>query len=111
VGNAIKFTEAGRVIIRVSESDGAFVASVSDTGPGIAPADQQRIFEEFQQADTANTRKSGGTGLGLAIARRILAMHGGQLWVESTPGQGATFWFRVPILVEEPVVLEGGATA
>jgi signal transduction histidine kinase len=81
-------------------SDGAFVVSVSDTGPGIAPEDQQRIFEEFQQADTSNTRKRGGTGLGLSIARRIIELHGGQIQVESAPGKGSTFSFTVPVRVE-----------
>jgi signal transduction histidine kinase len=103
VGNAIKFTEAGQVATRVNVSDGSFVVSVADTGPGIAPADQQKIFEEFQQIDNATIRKKGGTGLGLTIARRIVEMHGGQLWVKSMPGKGSTFWFTVPIRVEQPV--------
>jgi len=84
-------------------SDGAFLVSVSDTGPGIAPEDQARIFDEFQQVDASNTRKKGGTGLGLSIARRILAMHGGRIWVESAPGQGATFSFTLPVRVERMV--------
>jgi len=102
VGNAIKFTEAGAVRVAATTSDGTFVVSVRDTGPGIAPADQQRIFEEFQQADSSNTRKQGGTGLGLAIARRIVQMHGGRMWVESAPGEGSTFWFTLPVRVEQP---------
>ncbi|MBM4438946.1 MAG: GAF domain-containing protein [Candidatus Rokubacteria bacterium] len=97
VGNAIKFTDAGRVAVRVRSEDGDIVVSVTDTGPGIGPADQRRIFEEFQQADASSTRGKGGTGLGLAIARRIVEMHGGRLWVESTPGEGSTFAFRVPV--------------
>jgi signal transduction histidine kinase len=100
VGNAIKFTQAGEVRLRATASAGAFVVSVADTGPGIAPADQQKIFEEFQQADSARTQKTGGTGLGLAIAKRIIEMHGGRMWVESTPGQGSTFWFTLPVRVE-----------
>jgi signal transduction histidine kinase len=74
--------------------------SVTDSGPGIAPEDQQKIFEEFQQVDNSNTRRKGGTGLGLAIARRIIEMHGGRLWVDSILGQGSTFSFSVPIRVE-----------
>jgi signal transduction histidine kinase len=97
VGNAIKFTDAGHVDVRVALDDGAFVVSVTDTGPGIAPDDQRRIFEEFQQADTSSTRGKGGTGLGLAIARRIVEMHGGRLGVESAPGAGSTFRFHVPV--------------
>jgi signal transduction histidine kinase len=100
VGNAIKFTEAGAVRVRVTATDGVFEVGVADTGPGIAPADQQRIFEEFQQADSSTTRKKGGTGLGLSIARRIVELHGGRIWVESTPGRGSTFRFTVPVRVE-----------
>jgi signal transduction histidine kinase len=100
VGNAVKFTDAGEVRIEAKASDGSFLISVSDTGPGIATEDQGRIFEEFQQADTSNTRKKGGTGLGLSIAKRILALHGGRIWVESTPGMGSTFSFTLPVRVE-----------
>ena len=101
VGNAIKFTDAGKVGIRAKVEDGSFRVEVRDTGPGIAPADRERIFEEFQQVDTSSTRKKGGTGLGLAIARRIVELHGGRIWVESTPGQGATFCFTLPLRVGE----------
>jgi GAF domain-containing protein/HAMP domain-containing protein len=100
VGNAIKFTEAGEVRVEVGAPDDTFLVSVADTGPGIAPADQERIFEEFHQVDSSSTRKKGGTGLGLSIAKRIIEMHGGRIWVESSPGRGSTFWFRLPIHVE-----------
>jgi len=100
VGNAIKFTEEGGVGVEVAVTGPAFEVSVRDSGPGISPADQERIFEEFQQADTSTTRPKGGTGLGLAIARRIVALHGGRLWVESALGEGATFRFSVPVRVE-----------
>ncbi len=100
VGNAIKFTEAGEVRIEARAAAERFVVSVSDTGPGIAPADQERIFEEFQQADASGTRKKGGTGLGLSIAKRIIELHGGRLAVESTPGRGSTFTFTVPVQVD-----------
>jgi signal transduction histidine kinase len=99
-GNAIKFTDAGRVSIDARAVDGSFVVSVSDTGPGISEADQQKIFEEFQQADSSSTRAKGGSGLGLSISRRIVELHGGRLWVESTLGQGSTFYFTVPLWVE-----------
>ncbi|MCC2663222.1 MAG: histidine kinase,HAMP proteinhistidine kinase,cache [Geminicoccaceae bacterium] len=82
VGNAIKFTDAGKVGIRAKVEDGSFRVEVQDTGPGIAPADRERIFEEFQQVDTSSTRRKGGTGLGLAIARRIVELHGGRIWVD-----------------------------
>jgi signal transduction histidine kinase len=97
VGNAIKFTEAGEVAIAASAENGAFTVAVRDTGPGIAVADQARIFEEFQQADNSTTRSKGGTGLGLAISKRIIEMHGGRIWVESEQGQGSTFAFTLPI--------------
>ncbi len=101
VGNAIKFTDAGEVAVRVSESEGAFVVSVTDTGPGISEADQQVIFEEFRQEDSSSTRPKGGTGLGLAISKRLIEMHGGSLWVESGLGEGSTFSFSLPIRVEK----------
>ena len=100
VGNAVKFTDTGEVRIEAKVADGAFLISVSDTGPGIAAEDQARIFEEFQQADTSNTRTKGGTGLGLSIARRILALHGGRIWVESVSGAGSTFSVALPVRVE-----------
>ena len=101
VSNAIKFTEAGAVAIRAKVEDGSFVVAVSDTGVGIAPEDRERVFEEFQQVDSSSTRRKGGTGLGLAIARRIVELHGGRIWVESTPGQGSTFAFTLPLRVGE----------
>ena len=87
--------------IRAKVEDGSFLVAVTDTGVGIAPEDRERIFEEFQQVDSSSTRKKGGTGLGLAIARRIVELHGGRIWVESTPGQGSTFAFTLPLSVGE----------
>jgi GAF domain-containing protein len=106
VGNAIKFTDAGEVAIKAEVNNGAFYVSVQDTGPGISSADQSRLFQEFQQADNAITRKKGGTGLGLAISKRIIEMHGGRIWVESQPGQGSTFTFTLPVIVERQVEVE-----
>jgi signal transduction histidine kinase len=100
VGNAIKFTDRGRVAVRAVTEGDAFHVAVADTGPGIAPEDQERIFHEFEQAETTVTRAKGGTGLGLAIARRIVELHGGRLWVESVFGEGSTFHFTVPVRVE-----------
>jgi signal transduction histidine kinase len=106
VGNAIKFTDAGEVAIKAEANDGSFYMSVRDTGPGISAADQAKLFQEFQQADNAITRKKGGTGLGLAISKRIIEMHGGRIWVESQPGQGCTFAFTLPVVVEQQINLE-----
>ena len=100
VGNAIKFTEEGEVKVEVKASDGMFLVSVSDTGPGLSEADQEKIFEEFHQADSSSTREKGGTGLGLSIAKQIIEMHGGRIWVESSLGKGSTFWFTLPVRVE-----------
>jgi signal transduction histidine kinase len=100
-GNAIKFTDAGEVAIEACAVDGAFRIAVSDTGPGISAADQVRIFEEFQQADSSSTREKGGSGLGLSISRRIVEMHGGGIAVASEPGHGATFTVTLPITVEK----------
>jgi signal transduction histidine kinase len=106
VGNAIKFTDAGEVTVRVRAPDGTFVASVTDTGPGVPEDQQQRIFEEFQQVDSSSTRRKGGTGLGLAIAKRIVELHGGRIWVESTVGRGSTFSFSLPVRVEAREAVE-----
>jgi signal transduction histidine kinase/methyl-accepting chemotaxis protein len=97
VGNAIKFTEAGAVTISAHETDGAVEVSVRDTGPGIPPAEQARIFDAFHQVDSSSTKKQGGTGLGLAIARQIIELHGGQIGVASQPGEGSRFFFAVPL--------------
>ena len=100
VGNAIKFTERGEVAIRVRPLqrglDRMVVSfEVSDTGIGIAPEAQQRIFDPFDQADASMTRRFGGTGLGLAIVSEIAKMMGGQVWVRSELGKGSTFGFSV----------------
>jgi GAF domain-containing protein len=102
VGNAIKFTDAGEVVISASASNGAFNVSVRDTGPGISSADQAKLFQEFQQADNSITKQKGGTGLGLAISKRIVEMHGGKIWLESTVGKGSTFFVTLPIQVQDP---------
>ena len=101
VGNAIKFTDQGEVAVKASALNGAYTLSVCDTGPGIPPDDQAKIFEEFQQADSSATKKKGGTGLGLSIARRIVELHGGRIWVESEVGNGATFSISLPVKVEQ----------
>jgi signal transduction histidine kinase len=77
-----------------------FAVSVMDTGPGIPEEPQARIFEQFHQVDSSNTKAKGGTGLGLAIAKQIVEMHGGRIWVKSTLGKGSTFQMELPIRAE-----------
>jgi signal transduction histidine kinase len=100
LGNAIKFTEAGEIRVDATAADGVFLISVTDTGPGISEAEQQKIFEEFHQAEGSTTAKKGGTGLGLAIAKRMIELQGGRIWVESIAGKGSTFRFTLPVRVE-----------
>ena len=97
VGNAIKFTDQGKVEIQGRRNGEFFELNVVDTGFGIAPEDQKRIFDEFQQVDNTSTRKKGGTGLGLSISRKIVELHGGSIIVESEIGKGSTFKVTVPI--------------
>lgn len=100
LGNAIKFTDQGEVKVEATVSNETYLISVSDTGPGLSEADQEKIFEEFYQTDGSSTRQKGGTGLGLSISKRIVEMHGGRIWVESILGEGSTFSFTLPIRVE-----------
>jgi signal transduction histidine kinase len=96
LSNAVKFTPAGgSVLVSAARLDGEVRVSVTDTGPGIAPRDQERIFEEFQQTD-AGAQQREGTGLGLALSKRLVELHGGRIWVESEPGRGSRFFFTLP---------------
>jgi signal transduction histidine kinase/CheY-like chemotaxis protein len=97
VGNAIKFTETGGVLVEVSLENTALTFSVTDTGPGLKESDRTKIFEEFERADNGPTRKHGGAGLGLSISARIVEAMGGEIGVESTPGKGSKFHFTVPL--------------
>jgi signal transduction histidine kinase len=106
LGNAIKFTEKGQVGVYASAENSSIVIGVADTGPGIEESERNKIFEEFQQAESTVTRAKGGTGLGLAIARRIVEMHAGRIWVESEVGKGSTFWVSIPVRVERQGVVQ-----
>ena len=96
LGNAIKFTECGRVVVISRCHDGIVEVSVSDTGIGIAAEDLSRIFESFEQVDGSNERRFGGTGLGLSITKRLVELHGGQISVDSALREGTTFTFSLP---------------
>jgi two-component system, NtrC family, sensor kinase len=101
LSNAVKFTPpGGRVDVSAFVADGMVEVAVADTGPGIAPEDQERIFEEFQQARGFSPGSREGTGLGLTLSRQFIELHGGRLWVESEPGTGSTFRFTLPL--EQP---------
>jgi signal transduction histidine kinase len=96
LSNAVKFTgDGGRVTLAAVSDDGSVEVSVSDTGVGIAPEDQEAIFEEFRQVGS-DAKKREGTGLGLALTRRFVELHGGRIWVKSAPGEGSTFSFTLP---------------
>ena len=106
ISNASKFVEEGHIKViakvRPSQKGGQEVyIAVEDTGPGIAPEDQSKLFKPFSQVDGSPTRKTGGTGLGLSISKRFIEMHGGQIGVESEVGKGSTFWFTLPITSPE----------
>ncbi len=109
--NAVKFTpDGGRIEVRVRAENGDAVIEVQDNGIGIAPADQARIFQEFQQVGRERSRE--GTGLGLTLTKRFVELHGGRIWVESKPGKGSTFSFTLPLHRPGPVAARGrGATA
>src|SRR2546426_511879 len=110
VANAVKFTEHGGVTVRATVVDGWINLGVVDTGVGIPPEAQTYIFDEFRQVDASTTRRYGGTGLGLAISKRLIALHGGRIWVDSTVGVGSSFLFTLPVRVRAAALVEGGFT-
>jgi two-component system phosphate regulon sensor histidine kinase PhoR len=98
VENAVKYGRAkGRVVVRGRAVNGHVELCVADDGPGIPPEARERVFERFYRVDKARSREAGGTGLGLAIVKHIIQSHGGKVWVESEPGQGAQFYFTLPV--------------
>ncbi|MEW6294084.1 MAG: ATP-binding protein [Pseudomonadota bacterium] len=115
IGNAIKFTDHGEIVLRVRQVGETAEAvqvrfEVADTGIGIDAEAQTRLFQSFEQADNSMTRKYGGTGLGLAICKRLVTMMGGAIGVASTPGSGSTFWFVVPLRKCEPDAVPAAPT-
>ena len=99
VNNSIKFTDKGKISIFARRVDEHVLISVKDTGIGIPDGKLEEVFTEFAQVDTSTTRKAGGTGLGLPISRKLIEMHGGRLWAESTgvEGEGSTFYVELPL--------------
>ena len=95
--NAIKFTAEGEIRIGARRDRESILFWVVDTGIGIPKQEHERVFESFRQVDGSVNRKAEGTGLGLTIARRFVEMHGGRIWLESKPGQGARFQFTIPV--------------
>jgi signal transduction histidine kinase len=96
LSNAVKFTPTGGAVdVSAAQVNGEVMVSVADTGPGLAPEDHERIFEEFQQAE-AGVEQREGTGLGLALSKRLVELHGGRIWVDSELGKGSTFVFTLP---------------
>jgi signal transduction histidine kinase/DNA-binding response OmpR family regulator len=105
LSNAIKFTpEGGSATVSARRGVQTVQLTVSDTGIGIAPEDQSRLFQEFQQLDSSPARRFEGTGLGLALSRRLVELHGGRMWVESALGKGSRFHFTLPLYVAAPTV-------
>jgi signal transduction histidine kinase len=97
LSNALKFTpEGGRIDVRATICDDSAEIAVTDTGVGIAPEDQEAVFQEFRQVGTA-AKKVEGTGLGLALSRKFIELHGGKIWVKSQVGEGSTFSFTLPL--------------
>lgn len=94
--NAVKFTHAGTITLRARAMNGAVRFEIADTGIGIPREAYSRVFAEFEQIDSSTTRRYEGTGLGMAISKRLVEMHGGTIWLESTPGQGTTFFVTIP---------------
>jgi signal transduction histidine kinase len=100
VGNALKFTQQGRIEVAVDLRGDALHYRVADTGTGIAEDRLESVFAEFRQADATIANQFGGTGLGLSITKTFVEMHGGRIGVESELGKGSTFWFTIPLRVE-----------
>ena len=113
ISNAAKFTDEGEITVSASLHTNSLgkqevMVSVTDSGPGISPEDQDKLFKPFSQVDASPTRKTGGTGLGLSISHRLVELHGGRIGVHSAVGKGSTFYFTVPVFSAIPVIPEIG---
>ena len=112
ITNALKFTERGQVSIEAATTaQGWLRLAVVDTGPGVEPATQTRLFTPFSQGDSSTTRRYGGTGLGLSICRELARLMGGEVGLDSTPGQGSTFWAELPLPAAEPALASANTEA
>lgn len=114
VSNAAKFTNEGQIGVSANVIDQGdreeVVVAVFDTGPGITPEDQEKLFEPFSQVDASSTRRTGGTGLGLSICRHLVELHGGRIWVESELDEGSTFAFTIPVFPRQMVTAPSSST-
>lgn len=114
LSNAAKFTEKGEITVRAEVDDPAttgqssVIVTVTDTGPGISPEDQDKLFQPFSQVDASLTRKAGGSGLGLSICHHLIQMHHGRIGVHSEPGRGSSFYFTIPVYVKEQKISTNG---
>ena len=110
MSNAVKFTDKGSVTVGATSGDGWVTVSVADSGIGISVEAQAYIFDEFRQADASTTRRYGGTGLGLAISKRLVALHGGRIWVESGAAGGSVFSFTMPVHIRAAAAAVGAVS-
>ncbi|HEX3051719.1 MAG TPA: response regulator [Aggregatilineaceae bacterium] len=112
VANAIKFTDVGGVTVRANTTtDHMIQIEIADTGIGIHPDQMDAVFAEFQQADSSSTRRFEGTGLGMAISKKLVEMHGGKIWLTSTPGKGTTFYVTLPVADSLKKIVSAEATS
>jgi len=113
ISNAAKFTDEGTILVSAKIHTNSLgkqevMVSVTDSGPGISPEDQEKLFKPFSQVDSSPTRKTGGTGLGLSISQRLVDLHGGRIGVHSAVGKGSTFYFTIPVYITKPVIPDQG---
>ena len=107
LGNAVKFTDSGEISVLVEKNnDGKLLFKINDTGPGITAINQLKIFERFSQVDNTDQRSHGGSGLGLTISKDLCHLMGGEIGVDSTPGNGSTFWFTIPAVLSDDLTAD-----